>query len=191
MKGVNLIFAQSKFYGIMGKVGSGKSSLFGAILREMPYCRGKMLRKGSVAFVEQEPVIFSTTIKENIVFGSHFDSHKYLRILGRCCLKDDLEEWKDGDETLIGERGLTLSGGQKARLALARALYADADIYLLDDPLSAVDAKVGRALFESLMLEIVGKKTVILATHQIHFLSQCDSIISLENGEIKDIRSPK
>ena len=140
------------------------------------------MKKGSVALVEQEPVIFSTTFKENILFGQHFDPLKYRRILDCCCLMDDLEKWKDGDETLIGERGLTLSGGQKARVALARALYTDADIYLLDDPLSAVDAKVGRALFNSLLKEVVGKKTVILATHQTHFLSECDSIVLMEGG---------
>ena len=109
------------------------------------------MKKGSISFVEQEPIIFSATFKENILFGQSFDEHKYHKILDICCFDEDLKTWNKGDETLIGERGLTLSGGQKARVSLARALYANSDIYILDDPLSAVDSRVGRKMFDSLV----------------------------------------
>ena len=99
-------------------------------------------------------------------------------------------EWEQKDETLIGEKGLTLSGGQKTRLTLARALYADADIYLLDDPFSALDAKVGRRVFEFLMSTVVGRKTIILVTHQMQFVEKCDEVLMLEEGRIARVVSP-
>ena len=99
-------------------------------------------------------------------------------------------EWEKKDETLIGEKGLTLSGGQKTRLTLARALYTDADIYLLDDPFSALDVKVGRRVFELLMSTVVGRKTVILVTHQVQFVEKCDDVLMLEEGRITKVVSP-
>ena len=102
-------------------------------------------------------------------------------------MEEDIKLLEKGDETVVGERGMTLSGGQKARLSLGRALYSDADIYLLDDPLSAVDAKVGRKIYEQLCEHFVGRKTILLVTHQTHFLTNCDEVIRLEDGEIKEV----
>ena len=146
LKNLNLHFKQKGFYGVVGKIGGGKSSLLLAILEEIPYCQGRLMKQGSVAFVEQEPLIFSTTVRQNILFGKPLEKEKYKRVLECCCLEEDLNMWEKGDETMVGERGLTLSGGQKARISLGRALYSDSDIYLLDDPFSAVDAKVGRRI---------------------------------------------
>ena len=136
-------------------------------------------------------MIFSTTVRENILFGKKFDKEKYQKALECCCLQEDLEFLEKGDKTTVGERGITLSGGQKARLSLARAVYSDSDIYLLDDPLSAVDSKVGRKIYEQICEYLVGKKTVILVTHQTHFLKDCDEVIVMEDGEIKEINEPK
>ena len=191
LRNINLHFQDKGFYGIMGRVGGGKSSILASILAEMPYCSGTVLKNGSIAYVEQEPIIFTTTIKENILFGNILDSNKYEKVLECCCLDEDLSIWEKGDETVVGERGLTLSGGQKARLALARALYSDSDIYLLDDPLSAVDAKVARKIHDKLCGYMVGKKTIILVTHQTHFLQECDEIILIEDGEAKCVRYSK
>ena len=190
LRDISIRFECGKLYGISGKVGSGKSSLFMAILGEVPYCEGQVVKSGTVAFVEQEPVIFTGTFKDNLLFAQAFEPEKYDRTLRCCCLEEDLGLWKAGDQTEIGERGVTLSGGQKARLALARALYAEADIYLLDDPFSAVDARVGRSLFEGLLKEVVGRKTVVLATHQTHFLSKCDQVTTMENGSILSTHRP-
>ena len=104
-----------------------------------------------------------------------------------CCLGSDLEIWEEGDETKVGERGLTLSGGQKARICLARALYSNSDIYILDDPLSAVDAKVGRQIYYNLYNWLKNNKTTILVTHQIHFLQNCDTIMEMNDGHLSII----
>jgi ATP-binding cassette subfamily C (CFTR/MRP) protein 4 len=125
-------------------VGSGKSGLLGAILGEIPYYSGSIAIGGSISYVEQEPIIFSMTVKDNILFGKPFNKTMYDYVLHVSCLESDLQILDDGDHTMVGEKGITLSGGQKARLALARALYADADIYIFDDPISAVDAKVAK-----------------------------------------------
>ena len=142
------------FYGITGKIGSGKSGLLGVILEEIPFYSGEVYKNGSVAYVEQEPVIFSATIKENILFGAEMNEKRYARALKQSCLEADLELFDDGEDTVVGEKGVTLSGGQKARLALARALFIDADIYLFDDPISAVDSKVGKKIYEKVILKM-------------------------------------
>lgn len=119
-------------------------------------------------------MIFSETIKNNILFGREFSADLYQRVIEQSCLISDFEILDKGDETLVGERGITLSGGQKARVSLARALYAEADIYLFDDPISAVDSKVARKIQEKCIKPLSKKKTVILVTHQISFLYDCD-----------------
>jgi ATP-binding cassette subfamily C (CFTR/MRP) protein 4 len=125
-------------------------------------------------------VIFSETIKNNILFGREFSADLYQRVIEQSCLISDFEILDKGDETLVGERGITLSGGQKARVSLARALYAEADIYLLDDPISAVDSKVARNIQEKCIKPLSKKKTVILVTHQISYLYECEKVIILE-----------
>jgi ATP-binding cassette subfamily C (CFTR/MRP) protein 4 len=125
-------------------------------------------------------VIFSETIKNNILFGGEFRADLYQRVIEQSCLISDFEILDKGDETLVGERGITLSGGQKARVSLARALYAEADIYLFDDPISAVDSKVARKIQEKCIKPLSKKKTVILVTHQISYLYECEKVIILE-----------
>ena len=125
-------------------------------------------------------MIFSETIKNNILFGGEFRADLYQRVIEQSCLISDFEILDKGDETLVGERGITLSGGQKARVSLARALYAEADIYLFDDPISAVDSKVARNIQEKCIKPLSKKKTVILVTHQISYLYECEKVIILE-----------
>jgi ATP-binding cassette subfamily C (CFTR/MRP) protein 4 len=134
--------------GVIGPVGSGKSSLLMALLGEMPnMTKDSIDINGSVFYVSQEPWIFSATIKENILFGKAYVKDKFDDIISACSLTEDLEMLPNGQDTFIGEKGVNLSGGQRARISLARALYSDADIYLLDDPLSAVDAHVAKHLY--------------------------------------------
>lgn len=141
-------FVAGTCYGIIGSVGSGKSSLLLTILSESRMTRGNLSVNGSFAYCAQEPWIFTGSIQDNIVFGSEFNKERYENALELCLLTPDLRQFANGDMTIVGDNGSTLSGGQRARVALARAVYADADIYLLDDPLSAVDAHVGKKLYE-------------------------------------------
>ncbi|KAL8189884.1 UNVERIFIED_CONTAM: Multidrug resistance-associated protein 4 [Gekko kuhli] len=134
---------------VVGPVGAGKSSVLSAILGELAASKGFVNARGRIAYVSQQPWVFSGTVRNNILFGKAYEKEKYEKVLRACALKKDLEMLPDGDLTVVGDRGATLSGGQKARVNLARAVYQDADIYLLDDPLSAVDAEVSRHLFEN------------------------------------------
>jgi ABC-type multidrug transport system fused ATPase/permease subunit len=134
---------------VVGHVGSGKSSLLMALLGEMPNIHGNVTMNGmSVFYVSQESWIFSATVKQNILFGKPYDKDKFSQIVKICALKDDLKILPNGENTIIGDKGVNLSGGQRARVSLARALYHDPDVYLLDDPLSAVDANVAKHLFD-------------------------------------------
>ena len=175
---------KGEFCGIAGKIGSGKSEILGVLLEEIPYYSGEVQKYGSIAYVEQEPVIFSSSIKDNILFGAEMDTGRYADALKNSCLETDLELFEDGEDTIVGEKGVTLSGGQKARLALARALFVDADIYLFDDPISAVDSKVAKKIYENVMLKMRQKKTIILVTHQISYLFKCDRVVIMDDGEI-------
>ncbi|KAJ6635336.1 ATP-binding cassette sub-family C member 4 [Pseudolycoriella hygida] len=173
---------------IIGPVGSGKSSLLQLILGELPLKQGTATIKGTVSYASQEPWLFTGTVKNNILFGQTFDKKKYNEVVGCCSLKTDFEQLSNGDKTVVGERGASLSGGQKARISLARAVYQSATIYLLDDPLSAVDSHVGKHLFD----EVIGPKgclamrnaTRLLVTHQVHFLKEADLIVIMEHGKI-------
>ncbi|KAK1377135.1 ABC-type xenobiotic transporter [Heracleum sosnowskyi] len=152
---------------ICGEVGSGKSTLLAAILGEVSSTTGTVQVYGTVAYVSQTAWIQTGTIQENILFGSLMDQEKYQKVLKRCSLVQDLKILPCGDRTVIGERGVNLSGGQKQRVQLARALYQDADIYLLDDPFCAVDAHTATALFNEYVMGALSEKTVLLVTHQI------------------------
>ncbi|KAK7391292.1 hypothetical protein VNO78_19706 [Psophocarpus tetragonolobus] len=162
---------------ICGEVGSGKSTLLAAILREVPNTQGTIEVYGKFAYVSQIAWIQSGTIRENILFGASMDDEKYQETLHRSSLLKDLELFPHGDLTEIGERGINLSGGQKQRIQLARALYQNADIYLLDDPFSAVDAHTATNLFNEYIMEGLAGKTVLLVTHQVEFLPAFDSIV--------------
>ncbi|RWR72400.1 ABC transporter C family member 3-like protein isoform X1 [Cinnamomum micranthum f. kanehirae] len=169
---------------VCGTVGSGKSSLLSCILGEVPKISGKIRLCGRKAYVAQSPWIQSGKIEENILFGKEMDQEKYERVLEACSLKKDLDILPFGDQTVIGERGINLSGGQKQRLQIARALYQDADIYLFDDPFSAVDAHTGTHLFKECLLGLLGSKTVIYVTHQVEFLPAADLILVMRDGKI-------
>ena len=169
---------------ITGAVGSGKSSLLTAILGELPLHKGSISYHGKVAYVPQIPWVFSGSIRENVLFGLAFNEEKFQQVVHICELTRDLANFANGDLTEIGQRGVTLSGGQKARVGLARAVYSDADIYLLDDPLSAVDTKVGKQLFESCILGHLSGHIRLLVTHQLQYLKDVDRVLVMENGSI-------
>uniref|UniRef100_A0A674EUC4 Cystic fibrosis transmembrane conductance regulator n=1 Tax=Salmo trutta TaxID=8032 RepID=A0A674EUC4_SALTR len=158
-----------------------QSSLLSAILGELPHDKGVLKVKGQLTYASQQPWVFPGTIRSNILFGKALHPQKYEKVLRACALKRLLP---DGDLTVIGDRGATLSGGQKARVNLARAVYQDADIYLLDDPLSAVDAEVGRHLFEQCICGILKNKPRILVTHQLQYLQAANQILVLKEGHM-------
>ncbi|XP_031147710.1 multidrug resistance-associated protein 4-like isoform X2 [Sander lucioperca] len=182
----NLSFTlnSSHLLAVIGPVGAGKSSLLSTILRELPHEKGVLTVKGQLTYAAQQPWVFPGTIRSNILFGKELDTQKYERVIRACALKRDMELLPDGDLTIIGDRGATLSGGQKARVNLARAVYQDADIYLLDDPLSAVDAEVGRHLFEQCICGLLKNKPRILVTHQLQYLQVADQIVVLKEGHM-------
>ncbi|XP_068447107.1 ATP-binding cassette sub-family C member 4-like [Clinocottus analis] len=169
---------------VIGPVGAGKSSLLSAILGELPHDTGILKVKGRLTYAAQQAWVFPGSVRSNILFGRELNPQKYKRVLRACALKKDMELLPDGDLTLIGDRGATLSGGQKARVNLARAVYQDADIYLLDDPLSAVDAEVGRHIFEKCICGLLKNKSRILVTHQLQYLKAADQIVVLKEGHI-------
>lgn len=169
---------------VCGTVGSGKSSLLSCILGEIPKITGTVNVSGSKAYVPQSPWIQSGNIRENVLFGSILETSKYERVLQACALNKDLELFPHGDQTEIGERGINMSGGQKQRIQIARALYQDADIYLMDDPFSAVDAHTGTHLFQECLMGVLGGKTLIYVTHQVDFLPSADLILVMQNGKI-------
>nr|QVT92372.1 ABC transporter [Salvia miltiorrhiza] len=170
---------------ICGTVGSGKSSLLSCILGEMPKVSGVVRVSGTKAYVAQSAWIQSGKIEENILFGKEMDRQWYNRVVEACSLNKDLEILALGDQTVIGERGINLSGGQKQRVQIARALYQDADIYLFDDPFSAVDAHTGTHLFNECIMGILNSKTVIYVTHQVEFLPAADLILVMKEGKVK------
>ncbi|VUC27576.1 unnamed protein product [Clonostachys rosea] len=185
LEDINLSAHKGELYCIIGHVGSGKSSLLGALLGDLHKVRGKVTVRGSVAYVAQQPWVLSASIRDNIIFDGKWDPEYYSQTLWACALHDDLTQLPHGDETLVGDQGITLSGGQKARLALARAIYARADIYLLDDCLSAVDQHVGRHLIEHVFgpSGLLKSQTRILATHSTPVLKYADKIMVIYDGK--------
>lgn len=173
---------------VVGSVGSGKSSLLSAYLGEMDKLKGRVNTNGSIAYVSQQAWIQNATLRDNITFGKAFDQKMYDRVVFACALKPDIEMLPGGDQTEIGEKGINLSGGQKQRVSLARAVYNNADIYFLDDPLSAVDSHVGKHIFDHVIGPngILAKKSRILVTHGITYLPNTDFIYVLKNGEISE-----
>lgn len=173
---------------IVGRVGSGKSSLLQSILGDLWKVEGTAEVRGTVAYAAQQTWVLNATVKENIIFGYRYDSDFYERTVKACALLDDFAQLPDGDETVVGERGISLSGGQKARLSLARAVYARADIYLLDDVLSAVDSHVGKHIMEQVLgpRGLLSTKTRILATNAVFILQQASFITLLKDGRIME-----
>uniref|UniRef100_A0A5B7A298 ABC-type xenobiotic transporter n=1 Tax=Davidia involucrata TaxID=16924 RepID=A0A5B7A298_DAVIN len=182
LSGIQMRVERGMRVAVCGMVGSGKSSFLSCILGEIPKISGEVRVCGSAAYVSQSAWIQSGNIEENILFGSPMDKPNYKNVIHACSLKKDLELFSHGDQTIIGDRGINLSGGQKQRVQLARALYQDADIYLLDDPFSAVDAHTGSELFKEYILTALATKTVIFVTHQVEFLPAADMILVLKEG---------
>ncbi|XP_043488596.1 ATP-binding cassette sub-family C member 4-like [Polistes fuscatus] len=185
LHGINTYMGFNKLYALVGPVGAGKSSFLQLILGELKISHGQIYVKGSISYASQESWLFSGTVRNNILFGQPYDPKKYQKVVKACALLKDFEQFPHGDKTLVGDRGAALSGGQRARINLARAVYRDADIYLLDDPLSAVDVHVGKHLFDECINGYLKNKTRILATHQIQYLKDCDHIIILNNGYVE------
>ncbi|KAI1319685.1 Multidrug resistance-associated protein 1 [Mortierella claussenii] len=185
---INLQIPHGSLTAVVGRVGQGKSSLISAIIGDMYKGKGHVQVTGRVAYVAQEAWIMNCTVKDNILFGQPLDQERYEHILVACSLSQDLEMLPAGDQTEIGERGINLSGGQKQRVSLARAAYQDADVYLLDDPLSAVDAHVDQHLWESLIgpAGLLKNKTRLLITHGIHHLAEVDQIVVIKEGVIAE-----
>ncbi|KAJ4818555.1 ABC subfamily C transporter [Rhynchospora pubera] len=184
LKDLNFRVLHGMSVAVCGTVGSGKSSLLSSIIGEMPKLSGEVKLCGSTAYVSQSPWIQSGTIQENILFGTNMDRDLYEKVLETCRLKKDLEILPHGDQTVIGERGINLSGGQKQRVQIARALYQDTDIFLFDDPFSALDAHTGSQVFEECILWLLASKTVIYVTHQVEFLPAADLILVMKEGKI-------
>lgn len=183
---INIAIKKDCLLSVIGRVGSGKSSLIAALCGDLERVSGEVRIRGSVAFVPQQAWIMNDTLRANILFGNRYDPHYYQKTIEACCLQQDFDMLLGGDMTEIGERGINLSGGQKARISLARAVYARADIYLFDDPLSAVDAHVGKTIFDKVVgpKGMLAGKTRVFVTHQIQYLSQSPQIMMLRDGKV-------
>ncbi|KAF8932135.1 Canalicular multispecific organic anion transporter 2 [Haplosporangium gracile] len=185
---INLTIKSGSLVAIVGRIGQGKSSLLNALIGEMYKFHGYAKTVGRIAYVPQQSWILNATLRDNVLFGLEYDQERYERIIVASGLEPDLAMLPAGDLTEIGERGINLSGGQKQRVSLARAAYNDADIYLLDDPLSAVDAHVDQHLWNELIgpQGLLRNKTRVLVTHGIHHLQEVDQIILLKDGRIAE-----
>lgn len=184
---LNATFGRNELVAIIGSVGGGKSSLLAALAGDMRKTTGEIVFGAERAFCPQYAWIQNATVRENILFGKPMDRKWYNTVIDACALRPDLEMLPNGDATEIGERGITVSGGQKQRINIARAIYFNADIVLMDDPLSAVDAHVGRHIFDDAICGLLKDKCRILATHQLWVLSRCDRIIWVEDGRIQAV----
>ncbi|XP_018571144.1 probable multidrug resistance-associated protein lethal(2)03659 [Anoplophora glabripennis] len=186
---VNFSAKKNELIAIVGPVGSGKSTLFQVILKELPITKGTLHVSGIISYASQEPWLFSGTIKENILFGEEMNLTRYKEVCRVCALEKDFSFLQNGDETIVGDKGITLSGGQKARINLARAVYKNAEIYLLDDPLSAVDMHVGKQLYDNCILDFLRGKCVLLITHQLQYLRNVNRIYVIKNGVLDTCES--
>ncbi|XP_017108716.1 multidrug resistance-associated protein 1 isoform X1 [Drosophila bipectinata] len=188
LRNINIEVHKSSLVALVGTVGSGKSSVVQAFLGEMEKLAGVVNTVGKLAYVPQQAWIQNATVRDNILFGQTYDRKRYNKVIDACALRADIDILSAGDLTEIGEKGINLSGGQKQRISLARAVYSDADLYLLDDPLSAVDAHVGKHIFEEVIgpKGMLARKSRVLVTHGVTFLPQVDSIYVMKSGEISE-----
>ena len=193
LRGISMRVEEGSLVAVVGQVGSGKSSLLSAMLGEMKRVRGAMNLKGKVAYAAQQAWIQNSTLQGNITFGKRFNKDLYDRVIESCALKQDLEMLPGGDQTEIGEKGINLSGGQKQRVSIARSVYSNGSLYLLDDPLSAVDAHVGKHIFERVIgpKGLLKNKTRVLVTHGVSYLPIVDKIFVMKDGEITEFGSYK
>ncbi|NXA52285.1 MRP1 protein, partial [Nothocercus julius] len=191
LRRIDLTVPQGSLLAVVGQVGAGKSSLLSALLGEMENIDGYVTVKGTVAYVPQQAWIQNASVEDNIVFGKEMDEIWFSRVIDACALQADLESFPAGQKSEIGEKGINISGGQKQRVNLARAVYQKASIYLLDDPLSAVDAHVRQHIFEHVLGPngLLKDKTRVLVTHTINILPQVDNIVLLVDGSISEVGS--
>ncbi|KAI9375909.1 P-loop containing nucleoside triphosphate hydrolase protein [Aspergillus egyptiacus] len=184
LQDLDLDVRRDELIAVIGSVGSGKSSLLSALAGDMRMTDGTVRMSTSRAFCPQYAWVQNTSLRNNILFGRDYDEVWYDQVIEACALKPDIDTLPNGDATEIGERGITISGGQKQRLNIARAIYFDAELVLLDDPLSAVDAHVGRHIMDRAICGLLKRRCRILATHQLHVLSRCDRIVIMDEGRI-------
>ncbi|XP_075623995.1 multidrug resistance-associated protein 1 isoform X1 [Balearica regulorum gibbericeps] len=191
LRRIDLTVPQGSLLAVVGQVGAGKSSLLSALLGELEKTDGCVTMKGAAAYVPQQAWIQNASVEDNILFGKEMDEAWFNRVIDACALQPDLESFPAGRKSEIGEKGINISGGQKQRVNLARAVYQKASIYLLDDPLSAVDAHVGQHIFEHVLGPngLLKDKTRLLVTHTINMLPQVDNIVFLVDGTISEIGS--
>ncbi|KAI0446600.1 P-loop containing nucleoside triphosphate hydrolase protein [Xylaria telfairii] len=187
LENLNLAIGRKELIAVIGSVGSGKTSLLAALAGDMRKTSGEVVLGASRAFCPQYAWIQNASVRKNILFGKDMKREWYKEVIKACALQPDLDMLPDGDATEIGERGITVSGGQKQRLNIARAIYFDADIVLMDDPLSAVDAHVGRHIMDNAILGLLKDKCRILATHQLWVLNRCDRIVWMDGGKIRAV----
>jgi ABC-type multidrug transport system fused ATPase/permease subunit len=188
LKEISFKIQEKEFLGIVGPVGSGKSSILQALMGEIPLVAGRMKVNTSIAYAPSlDSWLLNTSVRENILMGLDFNEKWYWEVIEACCLMPDIKNLPGNDLTEIGERGINLSGGQKARICLARAVYADKDVILLDDPLSSVDNHVAKHIFNKCFLGLLKEKTRVLVTHRLNFLDQIDRVVHLDNGKITQI----
>ncbi|KAH6879589.1 cadmium ion transporter [Coprinopsis sp. MPI-PUGE-AT-0042] len=187
VKGLRLAIPKGSFVGIVGRVGSGKSSVLQGIIGEMRRTRGEVIVGGKIAYAPQTAWIQNASLRDNILFGQADDETRFRDVVRSCSLQHDIDILPFGEQTEIGEKGINLSGGQKARVSLARVAYSNCEIVLLDDPLSAVDAYVGKAILDDCLLSgPLASRTRVLVTHSLHVLPRTDYIYVLENGAIAE-----
>lgn len=182
LSNMNIKIKKNSLVAVVGAVGSGKSTLLNLILGEVPIESGELIVNGKLSYCSQESWLFESSVRDNIVFVEQFDKERYKTVIRVCALERDLSMFPNGDMTIVGERGVSLSGGQKARISLARAVYRQADIYLLDDPLSAVDTHVGKHIYENCIRDFLAGKIRILVTHQIQYLRSVQHLIVMSNS---------
>ncbi|KAI1462199.1 ATP-binding cassette transporter protein YOR1-like protein [Annulohypoxylon moriforme] len=187
LQDLNIEIGRNELVAVIGTVGCGKSSLLAALAGDMRKTSGEVVLGASRAFCPQYAWIQNASVRNNILFGKEMDREWYKEVVRACALQPDLDMLPNGDATEIGERGITISGGQKQRLNIARAIYFDADIVLMDDPLSAVDAHVGRHIMDNAIMGLLKDKCRILATHQLWVLNRCDRIIWMDAGKIRAV----
>ena len=197
---IDLKVKRGEFLGIIGQVGSGKTSLLNAILNEVKRKREGLLESGrielnlngkGIGYVSQTPWLQNDTIKNNILFGKSYEYKYYHDVIDACDLRKDFETFNDYDNELISDRGVSLSGGQKARIALARALYQNFDLYLIDDPFNSLDQHVSSHIYENCILKHLSSKTRIVCTNQIEYLKDADRVVVMENGGVKQVGKPE
>lgn len=178
---INMKIPDGNLCVIIGPVGCGKSTLLHVILGELSTSKGVVKASGKISYASQEPWLFVGTVRDNILFDNPYVKERYDEVVNVCALERDFQQFPNGDKTIVGERGVLLSGGQRARINLARAVYREADIYLFDDPLSAVDTHVSKHIFRECVIKYLANKTRILVTHQLQVLNRADQIVVMSN----------